>query len=136
MPHPLIHKPLQGFFNLVVYMFPRILRYFEEGVPLTQSFRRNKSSIFSSLQFSAKKRKSQTPTQVETTQASCAEGVTEIGENGDAPEAPEVDAADAADKEAEQDAFEDNVEDGESGEEGKRDGEKDAIDELEYIVEA
>ena len=114
-------------------MFPRILRYFEEGVPLTQSFRRNKSSIFSSLQFSAKKRKSQTPTQVETTQASCAEGVTEIGENGDAPE---VDAADAADKEAEQDAFEDNVEDGESGEEGKRDGEKDAIDELEYIVEA
>ena len=120
-------------------MFPRILRYFEEGIPLTQSFRRTKSSIFSSLQFSANKRKSQTPTQVETTQASCVEGVTEIGENGDAPEAPEVDAADAADKEAEQDAFEDNAntsEDGESGEDGKRDEEKDAIDELEYIVEA
>ena len=119
-------------------MFPRILRYFEEGIPLTQSFRRTKSSIFSSLQFSAKKRKSQPPTQVET-QASCVEGVTEIGENGDAPEAPEVGAAAAADKEAEQDAFEDNantIEDGESGEDGKRDGEKDAIDELEYIVEA
>lgn len=39
--------PLQGFFNLVVYMFPRILRYFEEGTPLTQSFRR--SSFLSSL---------------------------------------------------------------------------------------
>ncbi len=31
--------PLQGFFNMIVYFFPRICRYFERGTPVFQSFR-------------------------------------------------------------------------------------------------
>ena len=75
--------PLQGFFNLVVYMFPRILRYFEEGVPLTQSFKRTKSSFFTSLKNTVSKRR--TPAQAET-QVSCDEGNVESGEKGAALE--------------------------------------------------
>ena len=30
--------PLQGFFNLIVYMYPRIARYREKGTPVTASF--------------------------------------------------------------------------------------------------
>lgn len=123
-------------------MFPRILRYFEEGVPLTQSFRRTGSSLFSrtgsslfsSIKSVAKKRHSQTETQAET-QVSCVEGVAETGENG---AVLEVDVDDA-DKEVEERAVEDTtgaIEGGDPGEDGKGDGEKDAIDELEYIVEA
>ena len=128
--------PLQGFFNLVVYMFPRILRYFEEGVPLTQSFKRTKSSFFSSLQNSiSKRRRSQTQTQAET-QVSCDEGNVETGENGEKGAALEVDV-DVGDKEeGEGTSGENKIEEGDSSEDDEGDGEKDAIDELECIVEA
>ena len=127
--------PLQGFFNLVVYMFPRILRYFEEGVPLTQSFKRTKSSFFSSLQNSiSKRRRSQTQTQAET-QVSCDEGNVETGENGEKGAALEVDV-DVGDKEeGEGTSGENKIEEGDSSEVDEGDGEKDAIDELECIVE-
>ena len=127
--------PLQGFFNLVVYMFPRILRYFEEGVPLTQSFKRTKSSFFSSLQNSIfKRRRSQTQTQAET-QVSCDEGNVETGENGEKGAALEVDV-DVGDKEeGEGTSGENKIEEGDSSEVDEGDGEKDAIDELECIVE-
>eukprot|EP00984_Skeletonema_dohrnii_P038573 scaffold41967_cov167-Skeletonema_dohrnii-CCMP3373.AAC.1 len=131
--------PLQGFFNLVVYMFPRILRYFEEGVPLTQSFKRTKSSFFSSLQNSiSKRRRSQTQTQAET-QVSCDEGNVETGENGEKGVALEVNVDDGdGDNEegGEGTSGENKIAEGDSGEDGEGDGEKDAIDELEYIVEA
>ncbi|KAL7491205.1 hypothetical protein ACHAWT_000741 [Skeletonema menzelii] len=124
--------PLQGFFNLTVYMFPRILRYFEEGVPLTQSFRRT-SSLFSSIRSVAKKRQSQTQAE---TQVSCVEGVAETNENGAILE----EDVDDADKEAEEHGIEDTtnaIEEGDPGDEdGTGDAPKDAIDELEYIVEA
>lgn len=127
-----MHKPLQGFFNLTVYMFPRILRYFEEGVPLTQSFRRT-SSLFSSIRSVAKKRQSQTQAE---TQVSCVEGVAETNENGAILE----EDVDDADKEAEEHGIEDTtnaIEEGDPGDEdGTGDAPKDAIDELEYIVEA
>lgn len=157
--------PLQGFFNLVVYMFPRILRYFEEGTPLTQSFRR--SSFLSSLRRSSgsgvrssklfsKKSSSQKPTELgsgfsqeesgvgktssafvseeggadekRNSQVSFAEGIVQ---DGDA-QALELDD-DGGDKEKDMD--EDEIEDGGTGE-NREEGEKDAIDELERIVEA
>ena len=133
-----MHKPLQGFFNLTVYMFPRILRYFEEGVALTQSFYltqsfRRTSSLFSSIGSVAKKRQSQTQAE---TQVSCVEGVAETNENGAILE----EDVDDADKEAEEHGIEDTtnaIEEGDPGDEdGTGDAPKDAIDELEYIVEA
>jgi len=131
--------PLQGFFNFVVYMFPRIQRYFKEGVPLTQSFKRTKSSFFSSLQNSiSKRRRSQTQTQAET-QVSCDEGNVETGENGEKGVALEVNVDDGdGDNEegGEGTSGENKIAEGDSGEDGEGDGEKDAIDELEYIVEA
>ena len=124
--------PLQGFFNLVVYMFPRILRYFEEGVPLTQSFKRTKSSFFTSLKNTVSKRR--TPAQAET-QVSCDEGNVETGENGEKGAALEVDV-DVGDKEeGEGTSGENKIEEGDSSEDDEGDGEKDAIDELECIVE-
>ena len=122
--------PLQGFFNLVVYMFPRILRYFEEGVPLTQSFKRTKSSFFTSLKNTVRKRRR--PTQAET-QVSCDEGNVESGEKGAALEV-DVDVGDK--EEGEGTSGENKIEEGDSSEDDEGDGEKDAIDELEYIVEA
>ena len=130
--------PLQGFFNLIVYMFPRILRYFEEGVPLTQSFKR--SSFISSLQSSAsrvsavfKKNRSQTPGK----QSSCAydEGDVENVESTAALEV-EVDHSDKENREGgglNGDNTNGEVESGE--EDGEGDGEKDVIDELEHIVD-
>jgi len=122
--------PLQGFFNLVVYMFPRILRYFEEGVPLTQSFKRTKSSFFTSLKNTVSKRR--TPAQAET-QVSCDEGNVESGEKGAALEV-DVDVGDK--EEGEGTSGENKIEEGDSSEVDEGDGEKDAIDELECIVEA
>ena len=122
--------PLQGFFNLVVYMFPLILRYFEEGVPLTQSFKRTKSSFFTSLKNTVSKRR--TPAQAET-QVSCDEGNVESGEKGAALEV-DVDVGDK--EEGEGTSGENKIEEGDSSEVDEGDGEKDAIDELECIVEA
>lgn len=154
--------PLQGFFNLVVYMFPRILRYFEEGTPLTQSFRR--SSFLSSLRSSSsgvrssklfsKKSSSQKPTELgsgfsqeesgvgktssafvseeggadekRNSQVSFAEGIVQDGD------AQSLELDDGGDKEKDMDE-EDEIEDGGAG---REEGEKDAIDELERIVEA
>ena len=132
--------PLQGFFNLVVYMFPRILRYFEEGVPLTQSFKRTKSSFFTSLKNTVRKRRTPTQTQTQTqaleTQVSCDEGNVETGENGEKGAALEVDV-DVGDKEeGEGTSGENKIEEGDSSEDDEGDGEKDAIDALECIVEA
>jgi len=108
-------------------MFPRIQRYFKEGVPLTQSFKRTKSSFFSSLQNSVRKRRR--PTQAET-QVSCDEGNVESGEKEFAFE----DHVDDRDKE-EGTSGENKIGGGDSGEDDEGD-ETDAIDELEYIVEA
>ena len=124
--------PLQGFFNFVVYMFPRIQRYFKEGVPLTQSFKRKKISLFTSFQNTVRKRKRRRPTQAET-QVSCDEGNVESGEKEFAFE----DHVDDRDKEeGEGTSGENKIGGGDSGEDGEVDGETDAIDELEYIVEA
>ena len=112
--------PLQGFFNLTVYMFPRIVRYFEEGVPLTQSFERRRSSFFSSIVTNArnsmsKRRSSQAPF--------AADGNADNAEEGFAHEADEN--------------MDNMVEEGTTtGENGKLDGEKDSVDELAGIVEA
>lgn len=146
-----------------MYMFPRILRYFEEGTPLTQSFRR--SSFLSSLRRSSgsgvrssklfsKKSSSQKPTELgsgfsqeesgvgktssafvseeggadekRNSQVSFAEGIVQ---DGDA-QALELDDG-GGDKEKDVD----EIEDGGTGE-NREEGEKDAIDELERIVEA
>jgi len=40
--------PLQGFFNLIVYMYPRIVRYFETGTRFTAPFA--ESRVLSSMQ--------------------------------------------------------------------------------------
>ena len=115
-------------------MFPRILRYFEEAVPLTQSFKRQKSNFFSSLKNPAsKERKSNTPGTLSS--CACDEGDIENVENGAAFEVEvEVDHADEDNREG---LNGDNTNgEGESGEDGAGgDGEKDVIDELEYIVD-
>jgi len=115
--------PLQGFFNLTTYMFPRILRYFEEGIPLTQSFERRRSSFFSSFVTSARNSISRR----RSSQAPCVDGTVENGENGHARE-----AGVEADNEDDDNA----IEEGTTGENGTFDGEKDSIDELARIVEA
>lgn len=110
--------PLQGFFNLTVYMFPRILRYFEEGVPLTQSFERRRSSFLSlvtSARNSISKRRS--------SQAPFGDGNVDNAEDGFAHEVDENN-------------MDNMIEENTSGKDGKLDGEKDSIDELEGIVEA
>ena len=157
--------PLQGFFNLVVYFFPRIMRYFEEGVPLHQSFAR-RSSFFSSFRASiSKNRPSRKSSQTEVAtgfsqeesgvgkassaayvseaegglnekrkSVSFAEGIVEDGEKGRHVLAMGVDDGDNKEEEG---ANEDNtIEEGTTDEDGRGDGEKDAIDELERIVEA
>jgi len=156
--------PLQGFFNLVVYMFPRILRYFEEGVPLTQSFRR--SSFLSSLRRSSssgvrssklfsKKSSSQKPTELGSgfSQEESGVGKTSsafVSEEGGADEKRNsqvsfaegiVQDGDAQALELdddggdkEKDMDEGEIEDGGTGE--REEGEKDNLDELERIVEA
>uniref|UniRef100_A0A7S2LU29 G-protein coupled receptors family 1 profile domain-containing protein n=1 Tax=Skeletonema marinoi TaxID=267567 RepID=A0A7S2LU29_9STRA len=126
--------PLQGFFNLLIYMLPRILRHFEEGVPLTQSFKRRKSSFFSFLQNSISKRK-RSQTQAET-QVSCDEGNVETGENGEKGAALEDHVDDRDNEGGEGTSGENKIGGGDSGEDDEGDGETDAIDELEYIVEA
>ena len=113
--------PLQGFFNLTVYMFPRILRYFEEGVPLTQSFERRRSSFLSSLVNSARNSISKR----RSSQAPFGDGNVDNAEHGFAHEADEN--MDNMDNMAEEDT---------TGENGKKDGEKDSMDEVEGIVEA
>ena len=117
--------PLQGFFNLVVYMFPRIMRYFEEGVPLTQSFdidRRSSylSSLFATARNSINLRKS--------SRVSFAFGV---AENNEQKHAREVNDGrnDDNEIELERGATDDY-------EKNKVDEEKDFIDELQSIVEA
>eukprot|EP00984_Skeletonema_dohrnii_P001292 scaffold401_cov144-Skeletonema_dohrnii-CCMP3373.AAC.3 len=131
-----IFFPLQGLFNLVVYKFPRILRYFEDGVPLTQSFKikRTKSSFFSSLRNSISKRK-RSQTQAET-HVSCDEGNVETGENGEKGAALEDHVDDRDNEGGEGTSGENKIGEGDSGEDDEGDGETDAIDELEYIVEA
>eukprot|EP00984_Skeletonema_dohrnii_P023558 scaffold12646_cov146-Skeletonema_dohrnii-CCMP3373.AAC.6 len=118
-----------GFFNLVVYMFPRIQRYFKE-VPLTQSFKRTKSSFFSSLKNTVRKRRRSTQAE---TQVSCDEGNVESGEKGAALEV-DVDVGDK--EEGEGMSGENKIGEGDSSEDDEGDGEKDAIDELECVVEA
>jgi len=104
-------------------MFPRILRYFEEGIPLTQSFERRRSSFFSSFVTSARNSISRR----RSSQAPCVDGTVENGENGHARE-----AGVEADNEDDDNA----IEEGTTGENGTFDGEKDSIDELARIVEA
>ncbi len=154
--------PLQGFFNLVVYMFPRILRYFEEGVPLTQSFAKRRSSFFASVRNSiSKKRPSQKSTEVGSVfsqeefgieNASSAAYVSEVGadekrnselsfsegiivEDGEKGHALEMDV-DNCNYGQGANEVDITIEEGTTDENGKEDGEKDAIDELERIVEA
>jgi len=112
--------PLQGFFTLVVYMFPRILRYYEEGDW------RKKISFFSSFRNNApKKTKSQKQTEANV---SVDERIVGNGESGvdhgyeDEEEKEGVNGNNAK--------REDN-----SGDDRQWDGEKDAIDELEDIVD-
>ena len=133
--------PLQGFFNLVVYMFPRILRYFEEGVPLTQSFRM-RSNFLSSL---TKKRPSHKSTEGsgfsqedsgagKASPAYVSEGGVDDKNNSQVSFAEGI--VDDGEGQADGDkANEGNIEEG-NEDDGKGDGEKDAIDELERIVEA
>jgi hypothetical protein len=109
-----------------------ILRYFEEGVPLTQSFKRTKSSFFTSLKNTVRKRR--TPTKAET-QVSCDERNVESGEKGAALEVD--DDVDVGDKEeGEGTSGENKIDEGDSSEDDEGNGEKDGIDELECIVEA
>jgi len=68
---------------------------------------------------------------------SCDEGNVETGENGEKGAALEVDVDDGDNEEGgEGTSGENKIAEGDSGEDGEGDGEKDAIDELEYIVEA
>lgn len=124
--------PLQGFFNLVVYMFPRFLRYYEEGIPLTQAFERRRSSLLSSFVTSArnsisKRRSSQVSSAV----------VNEIVENeNDHDHEADAGAGSGSGEDANANADEKNmIEEGTIVENGKLDGENDAIDELERIVD-
>jgi len=123
--------PLQGFFNLIVYMFPRILRYFEDGIPLTQPFQRRRSSfsflstLVSSARNSISKRKA--------SQVSFADGIVE--------EVDEVEMDVDMDIEADVDvdvSGENIIEDVTivGVENVKSDREKDSVDELEHILEA
>ena len=80
--------------------------------------------------------RSQTQTQAET-QVSCDEGNVETGENGEKGAALEVDVDDGDNEEGgEGTSGENKIEEGDSSEDDEGDGEKDAIDELECIVEA
>lgn len=63
--------PLQGFFNLIVYMYPRIVRYFEAGTPFTASF--GNSRVLSSI----RRLRSQTSTTFESRRASASSFVQE-----------------------------------------------------------
>lgn len=121
--------PLQGFFNLVVYMFPRFLRYFEEGIPLTQAFERRRSSFLSSLVTSARNSISKR----RSSQVAFADGIVVNVENGHDHEA---DAGAGVDVDADADA-KNMIEEGTIVELGSKvEREKDAISELERIVEA
>ena len=125
--------PLQGFFTLVVYMFPRILRYFEKGT-LIQSWKRK---LFSSSKNNVsnnnvpKKPKSQTKIETHVSDGR----IVEDGESGAAPLEVEVDHGHEDEKERE--GVNGNNAKGEenSGDDRTWDGEKDAIDELEDIVD-
>ncbi len=127
--------PLQGFFNLIVYMFPRILRYLEDGIPLTQPFQRRRSSfsflstLVSSARNSISKRKA--------SQVSFADGIVEEVDEVEMNVEMDVDMDTEADVEA--DVSEENIiEDATivEIENVKSDREKDSVDELEHILEA
>ena len=145
--------PLQGFFNLIVYMYPRIVRYFEVGTPFTASF--GNSKVLSSI----RRLRSQTSTTFESRRASASSFVQE--ESG-AIIAEQVDSnvIDANNSAEEGEVVEDNHESkvhfaqGEKDETKSKDGtptadeggepdqdvnnavERDAMDELVRIVEA
>ena len=63
--------PLQGFFNLIVYMYPRIVRYFAVATPFTASF--GNSKVLSSI----RRLRSQTSTTFESRRASASSFVQE-----------------------------------------------------------
>ncbi len=117
--------PLQGFFTLVVYMYPRILLY-------VSSFRKRKTSFFSSFSISR-----MSTSQVPGAQTSCVAVYDERVENGESGAAHEVDVNHGHEDEKERDDENRNNAKGEenSGDNRKRNREKDAIDELENIVE-
>ena len=142
--------PLQGFFNLVVYMFPRFVRYFEIGVPLTESFRRSSFSV--TRRFSlAKKRPSRNA--VEAIDSSFTKELYAVGKASSALVSERVGADENKEsrvsfvegiiKDGDEHALEldtdDTDQDGCANEDAIEEGnnvEKDAIDELEHIVEA
>ena len=143
--------PLQGFFNLVVYMFPRIVRYFEKGVPLTKSFRKS-GSFGVTRKFSlAKKRPSRNSTEATDsgfTKESYAVGkvssaLVSEGVGTDVNKESRVSFVEGIIKDGDEHALEldtdDTDQDGCANEDAIEEGnnvEKDAIDELEHIVEA
>lgn len=116
---------------MVVYMFPRFLRYFEEGIPLTQAFERRRSSFFLSS-FVTSARNSITR---RFSQVSFGDGIV-VNEDIENVRDHEADVGAGVDVEADgKNMIDDVIEEGTIVEDGKLDGEKDAIDELEHIVD-
>ena len=133
--------PLQGFFNLVVYMFPRIVRYFEQGVPFRFSL-----TFFSSTSFRiSRSRTSKSRSSGQQSSRACEEGVLQSGVNGDVLEVDDDLGLGGEEKRAglnvdnangdKTNANGEGEGEGESGEDWRGGREEDVIDELEGIVE-
>ena len=119
--------PLQGFFNLVVYMSPRIIRHYEYegGTSLSNSnfFDVKRSNLSSLLFTSARSRVGRVPTR------NGSQNISSIVEGA------EIDGVEALEENVEGRNDNDTVERGAPGEQNEVDVEEDYIDELENIVE-